>query len=100
MPTRRVFILVSINGRLNLKAFLTYRRSKRKSGKNANLLPVTSALVLCEELQRGEWRVSMLGLAGAIDMHLHSGPHLFDRGGDSLEIAKRCEAAGLGAVVV
>jgi hypothetical protein len=41
----------------------------------------------------------MLGLAGAIDMHIHSGPDLFERVGDSLEIAKRCEAAGMRAVV-
>jgi hypothetical protein len=41
----------------------------------------------------------MLGLADAIDMHIHSGPDLFDRVGDSLEIAKRCERAGMRAVV-
>jgi len=41
----------------------------------------------------------MLGLADAIDMHIHSGPDLFDRVGDSLEIAKRCEAVGMRAVV-
>lgn len=41
----------------------------------------------------------MLGLAGAIDMHIHSGPDLFERVGDSLEIAKRCEIAGMRAVV-
>jgi hypothetical protein len=32
-------------------------------------------------------------------MHIHSGPELFDRVRDSLEIAKRCEAAGMRAVV-
>ncbi len=41
----------------------------------------------------------MIGLVGAIDMHIHSGPDLFERVGDSLAIAKRCEAVGMRAVV-
>ena len=41
----------------------------------------------------------MLSLEGAIDMHIHSAPEVFGRIGDSLEIAKRCEAAGMRAVV-
>ena len=41
----------------------------------------------------------MLSLEGAIDMHVHSSPEVFGRIGDAVEIAKRCEAAGMRAVV-
>jgi len=41
----------------------------------------------------------MLSLEGAIDLHIHSAPEVFGRIGDSLQIAKRCEAAGMRAVV-
>ena len=41
----------------------------------------------------------MLTLEGAIDIHVHSSPEVFGRIGDAIEIAKRCEAAGMRAVV-
>ena len=41
----------------------------------------------------------MLTLEGAIDIHVHSSPEVFGRIGDAVEIAKRCEAAGMRAVV-
>jgi Family of unknown function (DUF6282) len=41
----------------------------------------------------------MLSLDGAIDMHVHSSPEVFGRIGDAVEIARRCEAAGMRAVV-
>lgn len=41
----------------------------------------------------------MLSLEGAIDLHVHSAPEVFGRIGDAVEIAKRCEAAGMRAVV-
>ena len=41
----------------------------------------------------------MLSLDGAIDIHVHSSPEVFGRIGDAIEIAKRCEAAGMRAVV-
>jgi Family of unknown function (DUF6282) len=41
----------------------------------------------------------MLSLDGAIDIHVHSSPEVFGRIGDAVEIARRCEAAGMRAVV-
>jgi hypothetical protein len=41
----------------------------------------------------------VLSLEGAIDFHVHSDPELFGRIGDAVEIARRCEAAGMRAVV-
>jgi hypothetical protein len=41
----------------------------------------------------------MLSLEGAIDLHVHSTPEVFGRIGDAGQIAKRCEAAGMRAVV-
>jgi len=41
----------------------------------------------------------MLSLDGAIDIHVHSSPEVFGRIGDAIEIARRCEAAGMRAVV-
>ena len=41
----------------------------------------------------------MLSLEGAIDLHVHSAPEVFGRIGDAVQIAKRCEAAGMRAVV-
>src|SRR5581483_6409471 len=41
----------------------------------------------------------MLSLEGAIDLHVHSAPEVFGRIGDAVDIARRCEAAGMRAVV-
>jgi hypothetical protein len=41
----------------------------------------------------------MLSLEGAIDVHIHCAPEVFGRIGDAVEIAKRCEAAGMRGVV-
>ena len=41
----------------------------------------------------------MLSLDGAIDIHVHSSPEVFGRIGDAIEIARRCEAVGMRAVV-
>lgn len=37
-------------------------------------------------------------LAGAIDLHVHSAPCLFDRIGDDVQIATRCRDAGMRAI--
>ena len=41
----------------------------------------------------------MLTLEGAIDFHVHADPELFGRIGDAVEIARRCAAAGMRALV-
>jgi len=41
----------------------------------------------------------MLSLEGAIDLHVHAAPEVFGRIGDAVQIGKRCEAAGMRAVV-
>ena len=41
----------------------------------------------------------MLSLEGAIDLHVHSAPEVFGRIGDAIEIGRRCQAAGMRAVV-
>ena len=41
----------------------------------------------------------MLSLEGAVDVHVHADPELFGRIGDAVEVARRCEAAGMRALV-
>jgi hypothetical protein len=41
----------------------------------------------------------VLSLEGAVDVHVHADPELFGRIGDAVEVARRCEAAGMRAIV-
>ncbi len=43
--------------------------------------------------------MSIVNLEGAIDMHCHSGPSIYERKGDVLEISIRAAQAGMGGIV-
>ena len=43
--------------------------------------------------------MSIIDVRGAIDMHCHSGPALFQRIGDTLEICRRAERAGMRGIL-
>lgn len=42
----------------------------------------------------------MFDLTGVIDLHVHTGPDMFPRIGDDLEIARSCAAAGMAGMAV
>lgn len=39
-------------------------------------------------------------LEGAVDLHVHCAPSLFPRWGDGVDVARACEAAGMGGVLL
>ena len=42
----------------------------------------------------------MFDVAGACDMHIHTGPDFVERVGDDFEVAAACEKAGMKAILL